>query len=190
MKIISSNPEPHQDISAHSEMNGFLSQYNWDLFCTFTYCNPVKSVEKCIKDIERLTWLATKKQHGIGRHNKSFPKLYNSGHYAPYIYAIEPHKSGSLHSHLLVGETTDSSLDCSRVIDRQILKGIWEDEIHNSGFSKIEKVKNQKKAAGYVQKVSRYLSKNPDAVLDWHGLQGWSDCPPWRCPVEEDRLTG
>lgn len=163
--------------SLYEAWGDLFSTTQWDLFCTFTYSASVWCQEKVARDFVRMHQLATASHLNISKNNKNFKNSYaKSEKFAPYVLAIEPHKSGTLHAHALIGESfpIGSSVENKeRTLPAETIKQVWNDNIRNAGFTKVEAVKKNINAMTYMIKASRYCTKNPDAYLDWYGLGRW-----------------
>jgi len=164
-------------LTAEQAFADMLNQHEWDLFCTFTYSEAVWSSEKVERDLKRTFKLATAKQLGVSPRNWRFKKRYSRQEYAPWLIAIEKHKNGTLHAHALIGVRTPSpnvAVDVDLKLDRRIIKEVWQQNIRHAGFTKIEKIRKNKRGVKYMIKSSRYCTKDSDAILEWHGLVGWN----------------
>ena len=162
--------------SLYDAWGDLFSTVHWDLFCTFTYSASVWCQEKVARDFVRMHRLATASQLGYSKNNKTFKSRYLNEQFAPYLLAIEPHKSGTLHAHALIGDSLPIGSDVlahERTIDINNIKCMWKDNVRNAGFVKVEKVMKNECATNYMVKASRYCTKNPDAYLDWYGLGKW-----------------
>lgn len=146
-----------------------LCGIDWDLFCTFTYAASVWSTEKIVRDWSRVHRVTQAETWGCSVNNKKFRKAIRNEEASPYLLAIEPHKSGTLHAHVLSGQRSANGA-CKNTLDGRSLKINFEKLCTNAGFSSISPVRKNKRARTYVVKTSRYCSKNPDAYLDWYGL--------------------
>ena len=107
---------------------------------------------------------------GLSRHNRGLKRLHKQELLPPYILAIEPHKSGTLHAHALIGSTDPASVRANSTLTKTLLNKTWKDNIRHAGFTSITSVRKHKSASAYMVKTSRYCAKNPDAYLDWYGL--------------------
>lgn len=147
-----------------------LSVRTWDLFCTFTYSESVWSTEKVARDFKTMHYRAAAESLGRSRHNKAFKRLHKAELLPPYILAIEPHKSGTLHAHALIGSTDLAGVRANSTLTKALLQKTWKDNIRHAGFTSITSVRKTNSASAYMVKTSRYCAKNPDAYLDWYGL--------------------
>ena len=147
-----------------------LSTHQWDKFCTFTYSDSVWSTEKVARDFKTMHYRASAQTLGLSRHNKSLKRLHANEALPPYILAIEPHRSGTLHAHALVGIAEPKAARGNSTLTKEILETTWKDNIRHAGFTSISSVSKNDSAVAYMVKTSRYLAKNPNAYLDWYGL--------------------
>lgn len=154
-------------LSAWGEL---LSVHPWDLFCTFTYSDSVWSTEKVARDFKTMHYRAAAETLGRSRHNKAFKRLHKQEQLPPYILAIEPHKSGTLHAHALIGISDPKGVRANSTLTKTLLQKTWKDNIRHAGFTSITPVRETSSASAYMVKTSRYCAKNPDAYLDWYGL--------------------
>ena len=153
-----------------SAWGDLLSVHPWDLFCTFTYSDSVWSTEKVARDFKTMHYRASAEAAGRSKHNKAFKRLHKLEQLPPYILAIEPHKSGTLHAHALIGSTDPASVRANSTLTKTLLQKTWKDNIRHAGFTSITSVRKTDSASAYMVKTSRYCAKNPDAYLDWYGL--------------------
>ena len=147
-----------------------LSVHQWDKFCTFTYSDSVWSTEKVARDFKTMHYRASAEQLGLSKHNKRLKRLHSCEQLPPYILAIEPHQSGSLHAHALIGVAEPESQRGETTLTKTNLEQTWKDNIRHAGFTSISSVSKNESAVAYMVKTSRYLAKNPNAYLDWYGL--------------------
>lgn len=182
MKTISENfaGKTREGLTAHEAFTEMLCQHDWDLFCTFTYKEAVWASEKVQRDLKRTIRNSVALEMGLDPKSRTFKRLYNRSGGMIWLIAIEQHRRGTLHAHALVGvrpRTTEALQDNSvpSRLKKQTIETVWKKDIRNSGYTKIEYLKENKKGVNYMVKTSRYCSKNPDAILDWNGLTGWRD---------------
>jgi len=163
----------NQKVELEEAFAALIGQNPWDQFCTFTYRQSVWASEKVERDLKRTVRNATASLMGMKSSSKKFCKAWALGNLMPWFIAIEKHKHGTLHAHALIGDRTR---EC-RTLSRQLIEKIWNRDIRNAGFTKIEKVRSNGKAVDYMIKSSRYCCKDPDAILDWSpDLQRWDEC--------------
>ena len=182
MKIITENfvGKTREGLTAQDAFTEMLCQHEWDLFCTFTYREAVWASEKVEKDLNRTIRNAFAFDIGMNPKSRSFKRLYKASGGVPWLIAIEQHKLGTLHAHALVGVRSDSTgasniRQQTQTITKEAIQEVWKSDIRNSGYTKIEQLKENSKGVNYMVKTSRYCSKNPEAILDWNGLTGWQD---------------
>jgi hypothetical protein len=147
-----------------------LSTVDWDLFCTFTYSESVWSTEKVARDFKKLHYLAAAKSAGRSKNNRRHRAIHIDEGLPPYILAIEPHKSGTLHAHVLLGVRPAPGVRANSTLSKTLLQETWQENIRHAGFTSITPVRKTNSATDYMVKTSRYCAKNPDAYLDWYGL--------------------
>jgi hypothetical protein len=128
------------------------------------------------RDLKWTLRKATASTLEVNPNNKTFKKNWLNGSYAPWLIAIERHRSGSLHAHALVG-TMPQDGDCAtnKTINKKHIEEAFKD-CKNSGFTKIESCRKNNSAVNYMIKTSRYCAKSDNSVLDWNGLKGWDEC--------------
>jgi hypothetical protein len=150
-----------------------LDVYDWDQFCTFTYCASVWSQEKVIRDFKRTHYIAAALETGCSKNNRTHRNKHRNEKLPPYVLAIEPHQSGTLHAHALVGSASSAAhgtTSLGNTISKRHLELAWQDNVRNAGFTSITPVRKSASARSYIVKTSRYCVKNPNAYLDWYGL--------------------
>ena len=155
-------------VKLHDAWMELFSQHDWDLFCTFTYKTSVWVDEKVIRDFKRTHFIASAEQAGISKNNRTHRRRHRSEELPPYILAVEPHKSGTLHAHALIGRRRPGERADS--IDKEIIERTWNETVRDAGFTSITPVRKNNRAKSYMVKTSRYCVKNPDAYLGWYGL--------------------
>ena len=158
-----------------------LDVYDWCQFCTFTYSASVWSQEKVIRDFKRTHYIASALENGCSKNNRTHRNNHRNEKLPPYILAIEPHRSGTLHAHALVGSASSAGLGMNSVensISKRNLETAWKENVTNAGFTSISPVRKSAQARSYIVKTSRYCVKNPNAYLDWYGIgNGMSTLP-------------
>ena len=183
MSILSSNPaqgNSYPIASLEAAYADFFASIPWAIFCTFTYKTSVWCVEKVQRDLKKLFFLSDAVAWNQNPRSKRFRKHYNRENiYTPYFYSVEKHRAGTLHAHALVGTCSDNDaatlIPVKNRITKDIINTVWNENINDAGYTKVEPVRDNNKASRYTIKASRYLLKGQDAEIDFYGLANVMD---------------
>lgn len=133
----------------------WLAEYNWQWFCTLTFRDPPHP-ERAMKQFNY--WIHRLNQRIFGR------RYYKQHTGVYWILALEYHKSGVIHFHALVGDTTDLNTKFSRVEARNL----W---YQQAGIGRVDPIDDRLGAV--TNYVSKYISKGGDIVVG-PGLQNFA----------------
>lgn len=143
-------PTPTPKTAIRHAYAEFLDQWPWQWFCslTFEYSKHPESAKKSFR-----FWIKKLNREIYGcRAQKRNQSIF-------WALASEPHKSGNLHFHALLGDHIDLNESCSRKKAHDLWYGL-------SGINHIDPIDSHSERVTYY--VSKYVSKGGEIDLCDH----------------------
>jgi len=160
------------------------SRYEWHVFATLTYKEPVWTPEKVLRDFKRWLWAwqldtavdrgladtrIDQKHDGYGRLRSSKQKVagpwfnsYRKGRARPvWLLGVEHHRTGALHAHAII-KWSDQLPDLDRRLGWKLWNASKREGGFGHGFARIEPPRGQDDVASYV---SKYVVKGGEVYL-------------------------
>lgn len=140
-------PIAHPSKQLQESWSEFLAQWPWQWFCTFTFANPPHP-EAANKTFNYFIKRVNREIYGCRAHKRG-----QSVHWAR---AAEPHKSGVMHYHALLGDVQNLNTLCSR----NWAHSLW---YEIAGINRIDPIDNELRAV--TNYVCKYVVKGGEIDL-------------------------